>query len=203
MKLKSIIVLGIITLSTILGCKRDNLKSLSELKDDQADNIERIIKENNWKVVKLNDDKFPSKIDYNVYYLFPNGLYIKVIDEGNNEKAIKDKTHIFLYAKGYITNSKDKKFGTFDSLSDGNFMPIEFIYTEYYYQGYFHYRELPQITNGYSISQIMCEGLAYPMSLLGNNARVSLIIPFELAPNFTYTNGSSIVVQEANYSFKK
>ena len=49
----------------------------------------------------------------------------------------------------------------------------------------------------------MCEGLAFPMSLLGDGARVRLIIPFLLGPEVAYNTGTPMYCQEAQYEFSK
>ena len=48
---------------------------------------------------------------------------------------------------------------------------------------------------------LLCEGVAFPMSALGNGAVVELIVPFELGPSQNYTAGNSIYVQRASYVF--
>ena len=48
---------------------------------------------------------------------------------------------------------------------------------------------------------LLCEGIAYPMSQLGDGAVVQLIIPFDLGPSQNYTAGNSIFVEKAIYTF--
>lgn len=200
MKLNKIFTV-LVGIYAFLSCNKDNIKSLSELKKDQSSNIAQTIRKNGWTVRELKTEALPSTIDNNVYYHFPNGLYMKIIDAGSEEKAIKNQTQIELYIKGYLSHKDNNLYGAFNSISDAQFMPIEFLYTEYYNQGDIHYRSVATIQNGLSLSDLLCEGLAFPMTMLGNGAKVSLIIPFELGPSFTYQTGSNIVIEEARYNF--
>lgn len=205
MKRIFLFVFSLIITFGVFSCKEEKFKSLSELKKDQKTNIDNLIKGNSWKVVELKEKGLPQPYDKSVYYKFPNGLYMRVIDAGSEAKAEKDKTIISLYADGYMSHKDKPRYSDFQSLSNPEYMPVDFIYTEYYNQGDIHFQAInnPNTTNGINLSQIMCEGLAYPMTMLGNNARVSLIIPFELGPSFAYQNGANMVVTEAKYVFKK
>lgn len=204
MKRTYLFLIGLITLFGIFSCRDDKFKSLSELKKDQKTNIEALIKQNSWQVEELKDKKLPETYDKNVFYKFPNGLYMRVLDAGGKEKAEKDKTIISIYADGYMSHKDKPMYSSFKSLSDAEYTPVDFLYTEYYNQGDIHYQTINNpIPNGIYTSQIMCEGLAYPMTMLGNNARVSLIIPFELCPSYAYQNGACMVITAAKYEFKK
>lgn len=204
MKMIRLLFLILVALWGVSSCRNEDFKSLSELKKDQKTNIENLIKQNSWKVEELKEKTLPKNYNKDTYYKFPNGLYMKVIDEGTGKMAEKDKTVISLYADGYMSHKDNMKYSEFKSLSEGGYIPVDFIYTEYYSQGDIHYQTINNPTpNGVNISQIMCEGLAYPMTMLGDKARVSLIIPFELCPSYAYQNGASMVITEVKYEFKK
>ena len=49
----------------------------------------------------------------------------------------------------------------------------------------------------------MCEGLAFPMSLLGDGAKVRLIIPFTIGAEINYNRGSTMYCREVRYEFTR
>ncbi len=184
------------------ACSKNDFKSFSELKDEQEDAIERLISEKKLKVVTLKEaEDFPQNIDTEVYYKFPNGLYMRVLDRGvgkveyNSEIALLFKGNVFSWTKSGLPN--------FDNMSDASREFTYFNYTYFYNQGDVHFRLLPQETGVANLDAYMCEGLAYPMTQLGDKAIVSLIIPFEIGPQMTYKDGLSLFVERASYTVMK
>lgn len=206
MRLRNIFASMLVAFSLFAtSCDDKDIKTLKELKDEQKETIDRLISDNNIIVVDLTnkEQKLPDPIDNNVYYKFKNGLYLKVINKGD-EMAERSKTNSYLYLNGYVSHKENKKYSIFNSLSSGEYMPIKFQYiSQFTSYGDIHYQLKTQVPSGVNLDDLMCEGLAYPLTVLGNNAKVSLIIPFELGPDFTYKTGSTLFVEEALYQFEK
>lgn len=193
-------------LPLLSSCDRSSrLKPLSELKSDQAEAITKLIASQSMSVVKIKEERdFPTQPRSDVYYMMPNGVYIRVLKTGDmNRRAIVDKTRVSLYFKGYYFAKQTPKGADFDNYSTPALPPVEFLYTQFYSFGFVHFRLLPQTEHPISLESLMCEGLAYPMALLGDGAEVSLIIPFEAGPSGTYTQGVSLFVEKALYKFSK
>lgn len=188
------------------SCKEDKIKSLTELKKEQATAIKTLINRKSIRVVEAQDNVLPDPIDPNVYYKFSNGLYMRVLDRGlvgkEGYKAVINETKVFVEFKGYTFTQAKREISQFDILGDPSYPPVEFLYTYAYQYGETHYTPLPQTSPVANLDHFMCQGLAYPMSLLGNGARVSLIIPFELGPSTFYASGISTFVEEAQYRFR-
>lgn len=204
--IKSLGLLALFTaLTSLVGCKEERIKSLSELKDEQNTAIKTLVAKNNFKVVVLGSaGKLPADPDSEVYYRIPSasGLYMRVLDKGNMSKRAVDKeTKIFVSFKGYSFNKEYPLISKFDILSRPSYPPVEFLYTVYYQYGENHYTLLKQNVPIFNQDDLMCQGLAYPMSLLGDGARVSLIIPFEIGPVKSYASGYTYFIEEAQYSF--
>ncbi|MDO4673280.1 DUF4827 family protein [Falsiporphyromonas endometrii] len=186
---------------TLTSCDKKSIRSVSRMKKDERKIIAQFIDENNIKVKTASDKQ--TEFDPNIMYIMPNGLYMQVLDKGNEERAVENKTHIYIRLKGEVLDPKapaNRKLD-FNSLSSGKYQPIEFIYRNYYQQGEIHF-ELINPDPGYNLTQYMCEGLAYPMSLLGNHARAKLIIPFVIGPDFLYESGNPVYVEEVEYTFR-
>lgn len=219
-------ILLLLGLVIALGsCKDDNIKSLSELKSDQRSAISRLISERGIKVVSLEEDQLPSTIDPNVYYLMPNGLYIQVLDPGSKGQVIKqERTHAYVTLKGFHFTKEIFPAGAFDSYTSARVAPIEFIYRDGYDGGPIHFLSVSEGIARANYEALMCEGLAYPLSIvdtsvptneaehlaldkshtarLGNGAKLSLIIPFEVGPRDTYSQGVSLFVETLEYTIK-
>ncbi len=196
------LLLGLVL--TLVGCKSATYKSLSELKDEQKTAIRRLIADKGLSVVELSSHSLPSTIDPSVYYLMPNGLYMRVIDAGSStDRAVKNETIVYAEFEGFQFNHTTSPILTFNNHSRSSVPPVEFRYTHYYNAGDIHFMLINQTAPQVNYDALMCEGLAYPMTLLGDGARVSLIIPFEIGPSGTYSSGYTMFVKEAEYKFRK
>lgn len=207
------------------SCKDNKLKSLSELKSEQRSAISRLISERGLKVVTLKDNQLPNIIDPKVYYLMPNGLYMQVLDPGTKGQVIKqERTHAYVTLKGFYFTKEVFPGASFDAYTSARVAPIEFIYRDTYDGGPVHFQTVSEGVARANYEAMMCEGLAYPLSIidtsiptaeaerlaldnshtarLGNGARLSLIIPFEVGPRDTYSQGVSLFVETLEYTIK-
>lgn len=192
-----VVILATLGLSLInVSCKKGKeIRSLTKMLSDEKKNIENFIAEKGFNVAEASKNQ--TTFDPETYYLFDNGLYMKVLDKGTTRPEA-EKTHIIVRFKGYFFTDQQK--GSFDNLSNAKFQNTEFLYIERYEYGSVHFQLMPAAP-GSNINKLMCEGLAYPMSLLGDGARVSLIIPFLIGPETAYSGGLSMFCEEARYQF--
>ena len=179
-----VVALGVVALCSLASCRDNKTKSLSEMKDEQTDAIETLQSSKSLKVVKRSDNTLPlSSLDPNVYYRLKNGLYVRVLDKGDMSKLAKvNQTTVYLQMKGYMFSKSVSRTSVFDNLSKADIPK-------------------PSTAPVNSYDQYMCEGLAFPASQLGDGARVSLIIPFELGPSELYGSGMTTFVEEARYVY--
>ena len=198
-----VVALGVLALCSFASCRDNKTKSLSEMKDEQTDAIETLQSSKSLKVVKRSDNTLPlSSLASNVYYRLKNGLYVRVLDKGDMSKLAKvNQTTVYLQMKGYMFSKSVSRTSVFDNLSKADIPELEFTYVNYYNQGEVHFTPKPSTAPVNSYDQYMCEGLAFPASQLGDGARVSLIIPFELGPSELYGSGMTTFVEEARYVY--
>lgn len=192
----------------LVGCKDEKkLKSLSDLKKEQGRAISTLIADRQLRVVDLGvSGRLPEQPDPNVYYKIPSasGLYMRVLDAGDKARRAVDKeTKIFVSFRGHSFSEEHPTIARFDILSRPAYPPVEFLYSVQYNYGETHYTLLAQTASVANFDHLMCQGLAYPMSLLGDGARVSLIIPFEIGPTGSYASGYTYFIDEAEYTFAK
>lgn len=221
----SILLLMVVLMTNSTSCSKDNIRSLSELKGDQSDAIKRLISERGLRIVTRSEASLPQQIDPNVYYHMPNGLYLRVLEQGQQgTKMIQGQTRVFVVFKGFQFTKSASPFLLLDNLKRPNVSPIEYRYAEYYSNGDVHFVLTQHTAPQENYDAFMNQGLAYPLSLrdtsvpssvaealaqqrghisrLGNGARLSLIIPFELGPSDTYSKGVSMFVEEAEYTIQ-
>lgn len=195
---------GVLSAWMLSSCKDSDRKSLSELKDEQANAINDFIKTNNLKVVALSTNELPANPSSDTYYLLKNGLYICVKQAGDLTKLAKrDTTHVYVRTKGYQFREGSGQLATFDNLSKGGVVEIQFRYTYYYNAGDLHFIPVPSSRPVGNLDALMCEGMAFPVSLsnIGDGAILSLIIPFELGPSSTYSSGITTYISELRYTY--
>lgn len=188
----------------LTSCQESSIKSLSEMKADQQKAIDRLISTQALKVENLSGATLPSPIDHSVYYRMPNGLYMRVIKEGDmTKRAVRNQSKIYLRMKGKMFDHEKESILVPNNYSNAAVEVIEFLYVKEYNQGDLNFSLIAApnspVTN---LDAFMCQGLAYPMTLLGDGAEVSLIIPFDIGPSFTYNSGYPMYVEHAVYNFK-
>lgn len=196
---------GLSALLALSACSEDKQKSLSELKDEQTSAINAFKQKHHLRVVELKTNSLPRLIDKGVYYRFKNGLYLRVLEAGDSNQAAEvGKTTVFAVFKGHQFTKESEKTTAFDNLSQADSPELEFKYIEYYNAGEVHYNLVANSRPIVGFDSFMCEGLAFPLSLsgIGNGAKLSLIIPFEIGPNASYSKGASTYVEEIRYTFK-
>ena len=195
----ALLLLLLIPVLALGSCKKNrSIKPLSQLTREQRQAIDRLIKESSFTVKELNSETLPSTIDPDVFYRLSNGLYIRVLDKGTT-RTEANKTTVSVQLKGYFFNVSQSKGAIFDNLTETNVRPLFFRYASWETsEGKIHYSSLNE-SGVYE--DLICEGVAFPMSLLGDGAIVQLIIPFDLGPSQNYTAGNSLFVEKAVYTF--
>ncbi len=195
-------ILLLLTLSCLLlspACRKTkDIKSLTEMLKDEEKTIENLIQKKSFVVKEY--DKKQKTLEKGIFYHFPNGLYMEVLDKGG-ERPTPEKTRVIVRMRGEMLLMKEL-VGTFDSLSSGGFQDAEFKYVNRYERGEVHFIPMT-VAPGYSLSNLLCEGLAYPMTLLGDGARVRLIIPFSIGPSINYREGKTMFCDEVRYEFSR
>lgn len=196
----ALLLLALIPIVSMTGCRRDrSFKPLSQLKREQRRAIDHLLPQLGRRIVTLSNEQLPTPTDSTVFYLFPNGLYMRVIDAGGEKASLANGTEIEVQFKGYrfTEEARGDEFNAFS----GGVQPVYFRYVALSSSEGTQHFDL--IANNFSegLSRYMNEGLAYPMTLLGDGAQVELIIPFELGPTADYTRGYSIYIERAAYTF--
>ncbi|MCL1942091.1 MAG: DUF4827 domain-containing protein [Candidatus Azobacteroides sp.] len=139
-----------------LACK--NSKTYAELLKDEQNAISKLIADSGFVVLNYRDYPKDRLFEPNEFVKLPNGLYLNVIDSGNGERIDSFSTVLLRYRSSRNLFDTLSVPGNWNSLS-----PMEFTYGL-----------TASSTSGY------VEGIATPLSYVGNYAKVKLIIPSSL-----------------------
>ena len=155
----------------------DKTKTAQELMKEEQKAIERFIANNGIIVTK----NFADMYEDNVYFKTKEGLYIHVIDSGNGNKA--------KYNQEVLVRFKDFMYFKNDTTKYSNMSAESSPYVFYY-------------GNVYSYSGLACDGWAIGLSLVSENAEVSMIIPSSLQPYSDQSSFSPAYYGYLKYRFK-
>ena len=149
------------------------------LKEEEIAISKLINKEN---ITVRNYAEGQTSFDKGIYYKFSNGLYMEVLEAGG-EHPVAEKTRVNVRFEGYIFN-KDSIQQNFNNLSIPGFQDTEFIYVDRYSRGALHF-------------------ILIKSALLGDGAKVRLIIPFTIGAEINYNRGSTMYCREVRYEFTR
>ncbi len=139
----------------LLSTSCDKTKTYAEMLKEEKDATNRFIDQNRFVVV----EDFPQgDFGQNVYYKTPEGLYMHIISKGT-EVNLKTGDYVYIRFKGRLL-FKDETTST----NSGDY-PWTFLYNNPY---------------SYSGDYFICEGITIPLKYIGDQGKVSLIIPSRL-----------------------
>jgi len=159
-----------------------NNKSLQELLQEEQKAIDRFINENNLVVLK----NYPADgvFKENEYYRTTDGLFFHVVDSGNGTRAqlLNDITIRYDYCQ-YV---KDVASGDTSKYVFPSVMPYSFVYG---------------ISQTYSSTATpVCSGWVIPLSYVGENAVIDMIIPSAVGSYYDNINISPMFYKNLRYT---
>ena len=164
------------------SCKQS--KSLQELLQDEKKAIDQFIPMNGIKYRDIKD--YPNGIfDENTYYRTSEGLFFHVVDSGNGKRVkladdVSVRYQYFQYIKDVVSGDTTKY--TFVS-----YQPFSFVYG-------LSATYMPP-------SSPVCQGWVIPLSYVGENAVVDMIVPSSLGSYSDYnTNIAPIFYRNLRYT---
>ncbi|MCD7973531.1 MAG: DUF4827 domain-containing protein [Candidatus Azobacteroides sp.] len=142
----------------------NNSKTYAQLLEDEQNAINKLITDSGFKILY----SYPANKVFaeNEFVKLPNGLYMNVIDSGNGTRV--DSGKVVLYRIKYYRSLFDTT-----TYSGYSVDPYSFIYGQ-----------------GTTSSNSYSEGLATPLSFVGQNSKVRLIVPSSIN---TYTISQNVV----------
>lgn len=165
------------------SCEKEQT-TYTDLIEQEKINLDQFVKEKDFKILNV----FPedSVFAENEYVLLDNGVYLRIIDNGNAIPPAKG-TAIQSVAKGcFLVGGKiTKSFNGFELTSDETKWPLKFTY------GDETFADNTYLGTGYS------DVLKY----VGNNSSVSMIVPFVVGSYLQNIEQTSIYFEEVTFVF--
>jgi len=157
-------------------------KSLQELLQEEQKAIDRFINENNLVILK----NYPADgvFKENEYYRTTDGLFLQVVDSGNGTRAqlLNDVTVRYDYCQ-YV---KDAASGDTTKYVFSSVLPYSFVYG---------------ISQTYSSSVTpVCSAWVIPLTYVGENAVMNMIIPSSIGSYYDNMNVSPIFYRNLRYT---
>ena len=169
-----------------IGISCDNGETMQEKLEKERKAIRSFIDQNDFEIL----DTYPQNgvFKKNQFFRTNDGLYINVVDSGNGRRVMPNKDQVqvrFDYLVDIRTNVKNKESGILHP--DYNILPREFIYGN---------------TSSYNEDtyNLACNGWAVPLSYVGENAIVSLIIPSSMAGYYDSQNFNPLFYKNLHYT---
>ncbi len=179
MKKITLFLFSLITI-TILVSSCNDQKTAQELIQEEKKAIQRFVTKNGIKTLS----SYPENGVFaaNEYYRNPDGLYINVVDSGNGKRAVPYKDEICVRFDGVQWFKSDTV--SYSSYDTNKNYPYVFTYG-----------------NSYSYDQYYaCAGWAIPLSYVGENAIINLIVPSNLGSTYDQKSYRPVFYKRLQYT---
>lgn len=175
----------------VVSC--DKTKSYTDMLKAERKAIDRLISDSSFVILK----EFPrdSVFAYNEFVKLDNGIYLNIINPGNDERAVIYSTNISTrFDARLFMGSDTASIELLGPHSNGTW-PVEFKY------GYYDSPLDPD--RYYYANQFLSPGLAEGLQYVGDGGMVRLIVPFKQMGNYGYFQSSGIPVffERVRYTF--
>jgi len=185
MKKGALFIISVIIISCISSSCNQS-KSLQELLDEEKRAIDKFITMNGFIILKENEYPADGVFKDNEYYQSPDGLFFQVVDSGNG-KRVKPVDEV-LVRYDYIQDIKSAVSGdtTTSKSMFYSFQPFSFVYG---------------ISATYMISTSpVCQAWVIPLSYVGENAVVNMIIPSSIGSSYDNSNITPVFYRNLRYT---
>ena len=165
----------------------DKTKSYTKMLKANDKAISRLIDEEDFEI--LSDFPADTVFKPNQFVKLKSGAYLNIIDRGNSERAVLNKTKIYVRfeVRGLIapdTATVNTLDGPYDEL-------CEFTYGDY-----------SSFQSGSIEYSYVSEAVGAPLEYVGTGARVKLIVPFKVGSQMDQSGGNPRYYSNLRYKFE-
>jgi len=179
----------------LLSCSDDSTRSYTDMLVDQDKIISQLIDDNDLEILK----NYPEDGVFgpNQFVKLDNGLYMNVVDSGNGNRAILNKTTILTRFTAELVYYGDTI--QVNSFTDESVNPVP--YLEFKYGS----STVADSNTQYEYADYLGTGYTTPLDYVGDSAIVKLIVPFELSASSSpfATSGIPVYFTKIRYAFEK
>ncbi|WP_081963771.1 DUF4827 family protein [Porphyromonas cangingivalis] len=193
--LTSLVTLAVALLFT--SCEKKRISYTDMIKRENKE-VSEFMSKNSMRVV----EDFPEGLvtPENVFVKVLEGVYIRVINPGNNTKPISGKTRVS--ARFLVKSISDRRKFEADIISpqSGGTHPLRFIYRE----NREHLTPDPQASeNEATNNRFLCGAMLQSLKYLGDGAVIQMITTFREGPSFAAEEGIPMYFERLQYQFIK
>ncbi|KAA6323278.1 hypothetical protein EZS27_027269 [termite gut metagenome] len=186
---KPIILLFASLFAGILFYACDNTKTYSEMLEDEREAIKAFVRENNIAAISQEDfekDTVTNE-EKNEYVLFPNGVYMQIVDQGSGKMA-ENRDKVLVRFIEYDIMEKDTTLvsNVLNPYESYNLYPDAFYYTTTSTTSYGQFISSGDDSAGIGFSMVSSYGTAVPagwllpLQYVKDGAHVKLIVPSKM-----------------------
>lgn len=190
----------LIVCAALLTLSCSKTKSYTDMLNDEKKAIEQLIAREGIEVLK--DFPKDSVFEPNQFVILDNGVYLNIVDRGDNDRAVLNKTKILSrFSATMFTRKDSSKIYSNYGPSGGKYGPVEFIY------GQFTPISNPTTNNKedymyeYDLNAMLSEGMETGLEYVGNKGKVKLIVPFKVGTYDQQKSGITIYYRIIEYKF--
>lgn len=189
------ILLMVCAVLMVMSCNKT--KTYTDMLNDQRKAIDKLMADSDFVVLK----NYPANgvFGENEFVKLDNGVYLNVIDSGNGNRAVLGKTKIYSRFITYSLLGTADTLRTYGSHSNGT-NPIEFMYGNY---TTLISSATSASSDDYYTAYVFGEGMQTPLEYVGDQAKVKLIVPFQVGASTSSSNGIPWFFEILQYKFNE
>lgn len=184
---RSFVFLMVISLVLIaLSCNKT--KTYTEMLKANDKAISRLIDEEDFEI--LSDFPADTIFKPNQFVKLKSGAYLNIINRGNSERAVLNKTTV--YARFIVRGLIPPDTATVNTLDNPDDAYAVFTYGNYSFSAKYENWEYRYIS----------EAVGAPLEYVGDGARVKLIVPFKVGSQSDQSGGNPRYYSDLKYTFE-
>lgn len=183
----------LIVCAALLTLSCSKTKSYTDMLKAEKKAINRLIAEEGIEVLK----DFPKDTLFgeNQFVLLDNGVYMNIVDRGNDERAVLNKTVILSRFTADFFTEDSVVVSNYGPNSNGT-PPVEFVYGSAQATG------TPMTYDESILFSLVSEGMQVGLQYVGHKGKVKLIVPFKVGRYDDQNAGRPVYYEILEYKFE-
>lgn len=190
----------LIVCAALLTLSCSKTKSYTDMLNDEKKAIDQLIAREGIEVLK--DFPKDSVFEPNQFVILDNGVYLNIVDRGDNDRAVLNKTRILARFSAIMFTKNDTStiYSNYGP-SGGKYGPVEFIYGQYDPLSPPTSNDLTDYTYELQLNYLLSEGMETGLQYVGNKGKVKLIVPFKVGTSDQQQSGYTVYYRIIQYKF--
>lgn len=183
----------LIACAALLTLSCSKTKSFTDMLKDEKKAINKLIARDGIEVLK----DFPKDTVFgeNQFVVLDNGVYMNIVDRGNDERAVLNKTVILSRFTADFFTLDSTVISNYGPHSNGT-PPVEFVYGSIQASG------TPTTQFESILYSLVSEGMQIGLQYVGHKGKVKLIVPFKVGSYDDQNAGRPVYYEILEYKFQ-